>query len=346
MFRYKLGVAQNIIASSKYNTVCAMDIYQSAEDLQVEDIYDTFTICPMSEEEEMYEDIDAPRAAINVSSPPVAPPPVPAGLPPSKPPSRLLPEAPSIYNKYTPGFSGPNAKTTSADIYDTATDTSTSGAQGVKQTTPGYPGPRTAPATTPAPQPPPPSKPPSGVTANRQWPPPASNPAPTSLKEVEPPSAAPPTTTKQSSLPKWPPSTAKPEPPKPKAVDRPDDINKRRTNKPQPAADGKFYCGVCRAEIAGHQGTVLGPLLLLCFVNDIPDCVSSNIRLYADDILLYRTINVMDDCVKLQDDLNALQQWEKGGKCTSIHQNVVTSDYLTSNTSLIIIIIFIILFFK
>ena len=94
------------------------------------------------------------------------------------------------------------------------------------------------------------------------------------------------------------------------------------------------------------QGTVLDPLLFLCFVNDIPNCVSSNIRLYADDILLYRTINVMDDCVKLQDDLNALQQWEKGGKCTLIHQNVAISDYLTSNTSLIIIIIFIILFFK
>ena len=94
------------------------------------------------------------------------------------------------------------------------------------------------------------------------------------------------------------------------------------------------------------QGTALGPLLFLCFVNDIPDCISSNIHLYADDILLYRTINVMDDCVKLQDDLNVLQQWEKGGKCTLIHQNVVTSDYLTSNTSLIIIIIFIILFFK
>ena len=43
------------------------------------------------------------------------------------------------------------------------------------------------------------------------------------------------------------------------------------------------------------QGTVLGPLLFLCFVNDIPDCISSIIHLYADDILLYRTINVMDD---------------------------------------------------
>ena len=47
------------------------------------------------------------------------------------------------------------------------------------------------------------------------------------------------------------------------------------------------------------QGIVLGPLLFLCFVNDIPDCISSNIRLYAGDSLLYRTINVMDNCVKL-----------------------------------------------
>ena len=35
------------------------------------------------------------------------------------------------------------------------------------------------------------------------------------------------------------------------------------------------------------QGTVLGPLLFLCYVNDIPSCVSSNIRLYADNILIY-----------------------------------------------------------
>ena len=222
------------------------DIYQSAEDFKVEDIYDTFTICPMSEEEEMYEDIDALRAAINIPSTPVAPPPVPAGLPPSKPPpmsSRPLPEAPSIYNKYTPGFPGPNAKPPeppAADIYDTASDTS-SAVKTVETVR----------------QPPPVSRPPCGVPVNR--PPPVSKPAqpPLVLKDVEPPSAAaPPTTTKQSSLPKWPPSAAKPEPPKPKVVDRPDDVNKRRTNKPQPAADGKFYCGVCRGEIVSHQGIV------------------------------------------------------------------------------------------
>ena len=46
------------------------------------------------------------------------------------------------------------------------------------------------------------------------------------------------------------------------------------------------------------QGTVLGPLLFLCFVNDIPGTVSSTVRLYADDVLLYRAIDSTEDCNK------------------------------------------------
>ena len=38
------------------------------------------------------------------------------------------------------------------------------------------------------------------------------------------------------------------------------------------------------------QGTVLGPLLFLCFINDLPEHVKSQIRLFADDGLLYRRI--------------------------------------------------------
>ena len=35
------------------------------------------------------------------------------------------------------------------------------------------------------------------------------------------------------------------------------------------------------------QGTVLGPLMFLCHINDLPDCVKSQVCLFADDCLLY-----------------------------------------------------------
>ena len=57
------------------------------------------------------------------------------------------------------------------------------------------------------------------------------------------------------------------------------------------------------------QGTVLAPLLFLCFVNDIPSNVSSKIKLYADDILLYHTISSETDCTLLQNDINSLIKW-------------------------------------
>ena len=59
------------------------------------------------------------------------------------------------------------------------------------------------------------------------------------------------------------------------------------------------------------QGTVLAPLLFLCFINDIPLNVTSKIRLYADDILLYRRIISHEDCTLLQNDIDNLMKWSK-----------------------------------
>ena len=57
------------------------------------------------------------------------------------------------------------------------------------------------------------------------------------------------------------------------------------------------------------QGTVLGPLLFLCHINDLPLSVDSKITLFADDCLIYRKINSIEDKVQLQKDLDSLQDW-------------------------------------
>ena len=54
------------------------------------------------------------------------------------------------------------------------------------------------------------------------------------------------------------------------------------------------------------QGTVLGPLLFLIYINDLPNCVnSSTIRLFADDCLIYKEIHSQQDTEDLQADLDA-----------------------------------------
>ena len=60
------------------------------------------------------------------------------------------------------------------------------------------------------------------------------------------------------------------------------------------------------------QGTVLGPLFFLVYINDISKGLSkgTKLRLFADDSLLYRTIKNPSDSVTLQKDLNTLQLWE------------------------------------
>ena len=81
------------------------------------------------------------------------------------------------------------------------------------------------------------------------------------------------------------------------------------------------------------QGTVLGTLLFLFFVDDIPGAVSSTVHLYADDILLYRAVNSAEDCDRLQYDLNALHKWAATWKMSF---NVTKCYYVSNKTSLII----------
>jgi hypothetical protein len=54
------------------------------------------------------------------------------------------------------------------------------------------------------------------------------------------------------------------------------------------------------------QGTVLGSLLFLIYINDLPENLHSSAKLFADDCLLYRELNTTSDTNKLQEDLDML----------------------------------------
>ena len=93
------------------------------------------------------------------------------------------------------------------------------------------------------------------------------------------------------------------------------------------------------------QGTVLGPLLFLVYINDMPEKISSTTRLFADDSLVYRIIRSKEDQTLLQQDLDKLQEWEhdwlmqfNADKCEVIRitnkRNPLAHDYDIHGTKL------------
>lgn len=58
------------------------------------------------------------------------------------------------------------------------------------------------------------------------------------------------------------------------------------------------------------QGSHLGPLFFIIYINDIAKCFHHTMfLLYADDLKIYRPIRELDDCLKIQADLNRLSEY-------------------------------------
>ena len=93
------------------------------------------------------------------------------------------------------------------------------------------------------------------------------------------------------------------------------------------------------------QGSVLGPILFLIYINDLENEIGSKIIKFADDTKMFRRVESQEDRHQLQSDLNKLVKWAEkwqmlffnNDKCKCLHigQANTKTNYLMNNAVLL-----------
>ena len=101
-------------------------------------------------------------------------------------------------------------------------------------------------------------------------------------------------------------------------------LDEQLPHQSQPTSGGRWpIIWMGPSSVGGSQGTVLGPLLFLTFINDIPRDISSHLRLFADDCLMYRTISNASDSTNSKKIWIASINGLKPGRCNLTQTNAI-----------------------
>ena len=94
---------------------------------------------------------------------------------------------------------------------------------------------------------------------------------------------------------------------------------------------GNSCSSTCSVISGVPQGSVLGPVLFIVYINDISDCVlrGSKMKLYADDAKVYTVIDDLNSQAILQQSLDSVLAWSRHwqlalseSKCAVLHLSV------------------------
>ena len=113
------------------------------------------------------------------------------------------------------------------------------------------------------------------------------------------------------------------------------------SNRSMKVVVGGEFSQSCKVTSGVPQGSVLGPLLFLLFINDLPESVKSQVMLFADDVKLLGNAN---EGQIIKSDIAMLEEWENiwllrfnPEKCKVLHidmNNNPMNEYVLDNVPL------------